>query len=149
MDPRVTEKSDVVYSEAGRVPEYVCVEYPGHVTSVDDMLETLGGLDMISHVYSDVNRRLELRFRPSDSYCKPACATRASATGLLVRVTRRVKKKKLQKAPCATASSSVVQPTEATKSSSSAAAQPCHSEEFRSTLLGVVRTSYTFNSELS
>lgn len=44
------------------------------------------------------NRRLELRFRPDDGYCKPACGDRHSTSGFLLRV--RVKRKRGVKENC-------------------------------------------------
>ena len=35
---------------------------------------------------SGKNRRLELKFRPDDIYCKPACGDRYRTNGVLVRV---------------------------------------------------------------
>ena len=48
----------------------------------------------IFQVYCEDNRRMELRFRPSDVYCKPTCGERHNTTALLLRVVRRKKKKK-------------------------------------------------------
>lgn len=39
--------------------------------------------------YLDPSRRLELRLRPQDVYCKPACADRREFTGLLLRIRRK------------------------------------------------------------
>ncbi|XP_014253309.1 general transcription factor 3C polypeptide 5 [Cimex lectularius] len=64
----------------------ICVEYPGVVKNVDKMLETLGGIRNISNVYSKRNRRLELRFRPDDIYCKPACGDRFNTNGVLLKI---------------------------------------------------------------
>lgn len=41
------------------------------------------------------NRRLELRFRPDDMYCKPTCGDRYNTKGFLLRV--RVKKSRVKK----------------------------------------------------
>ncbi|KAL1124661.1 hypothetical protein AAG570_001285 [Ranatra chinensis] len=65
--------------------ELVCIEYPGIVNNVDKMLDTLGGLHEVSMVYSERNRRLELRFRPDDIYCKPACGDRSKTNGILLK----------------------------------------------------------------
>ncbi|XP_037548560.1 general transcription factor 3C polypeptide 5 [Nematolebias whitei] len=71
----------------------VCVEYPAVVSSVDKMLETLGGEQTISKSFSDPNRRLELRFRPQDPFCHYVCGNRLSSSNLLLKVRRRVRKK--------------------------------------------------------
>merc|ERR1712013_85000 len=75
-----------------QLPELVCVEYPGIVNNTGKMIETLGGLETLAQVMEEPNRRLELRFRPDDVFCKPACGERSPASSLLLRV----KKKKLK-----------------------------------------------------
>ncbi|KAM4532968.1 general transcription factor 3C polypeptide 5 isoform 1-T1 [Fundulus diaphanus] len=76
-----------------RDKKLVCVEYPAVVTSVDMMLETLGGEQTLTRTYSDPNRRLELHFRPQDPFCHSLCGNRLSSRNLLLRVRRRVRKK--------------------------------------------------------
>ena len=51
----------------------ICIEYPGDVQNVDKMVETLGGSDNVNEVFSQPNRKLELRFRPNAIGCKPTC----------------------------------------------------------------------------
>ena len=58
-----------------------CVEYPGVVDNVSHMLDTLGGIESVSEVFLSPNRRLELRFRPEDVFCKPACGERVNESG--------------------------------------------------------------------
>ncbi|KAM9793296.1 general transcription factor 3C polypeptide 5 isoform 2-T2 [Syngnathus typhle] len=71
----------------------VCVEYPGLVSNVDKMLETLGGARNISETFSQPNLRLELRYRPQDPFCHSLCGNRFSSSNLLLRVRRRVRKR--------------------------------------------------------
>ena len=71
------------------IPDLVCVEYPGVVTSPSGMLNTLGGLDTIAQVLEEPNRRLELRFRPDDVFCKPTCGEKQVDTSFLIRVKRK------------------------------------------------------------
>jgi general transcription factor 3C polypeptide 5 (transcription factor C subunit 1) len=72
----------------------VAVEYPGVVVSVPKMLETLGGIVNVSRVVSEQNRRLELRFRPNDAFCKPSCGERTTdTTSFLIRVKKKRNKK--------------------------------------------------------
>ncbi|RVE65406.1 hypothetical protein OJAV_G00116200 [Oryzias javanicus] len=71
----------------------VCVEYPAVVRNTDKMLETLGGEQTVSKTFADPNRRLELRFRPQDPFCHPACGNRLSSSNILLRVRRRVRRK--------------------------------------------------------
>jgi len=75
-----------------RLRGLVCVEYPGVVQSPENMISTLGGLDTIAQVLDEPNRRLELRFRPDDVFCKPTCGEKHVDTSILIRV----KKKKLK-----------------------------------------------------
>uniref|UniRef100_A0A673CLD1 General transcription factor IIIC, polypeptide 5 n=1 Tax=Sphaeramia orbicularis TaxID=375764 RepID=A0A673CLD1_9TELE len=76
-----------------RDKKLVCVEYPAVVTSVDRMMETLGGEQAVSKTYAHPNRRLELRFRPQDPFCHCLCANRLSSSNLLLKVRRRTRKK--------------------------------------------------------
>lgn len=71
----------------------VCIEYPGLVHNVDNAVATLGGLATIGQVVAEPNRRLELRYRPGDVYCKPACGERHHGSAFLLKV-RRMKLKK-------------------------------------------------------
>ncbi|XP_030623831.1 general transcription factor 3C polypeptide 5 [Chanos chanos] len=70
----------------------VCVEYPGCVTNVEKMLQTVGGEQGVSKTYAESVKRLELRFRPQDPFCHPVCGNRYSSTNLLLRVRRRTRK---------------------------------------------------------
>ncbi|XP_062334835.1 general transcription factor 3C polypeptide 5 isoform X1 [Osmerus eperlanus] len=72
----------------------VSVEYPGIISSVDMMLETVGGEKAVSKTYSDPNRRLELCFRPRDPFCHCLCGNRFTATSFLLKVRKRVRKGK-------------------------------------------------------
>ncbi|XP_027134438.1 general transcription factor 3C polypeptide 5 [Larimichthys crocea] len=76
-----------------RDSKLVCVEYPAVVSSVDKMLDTLGGEQGVSKTFAHPNRRLELRFRPQDPFCHSLCGNRFPSSNLLLRVRRRVRKK--------------------------------------------------------
>lgn len=76
-----------------RENKLVCVEYPAVFSSVDKMLETLGGEQSVTKTFAHPNRRLELRFRPQDPFCHSACGNRFPSSNLLLRVRRRVRKK--------------------------------------------------------
>ena len=104
--------------------EVICVEYPGVVKSTEAMLETLGGTVNLCKVFTDRSRRMELRFRPEDTYCKPTCGTRSQSSSLLVRVKRvKVVKK------CGTCK---------------VASEP--REEVRTEVLAPIQTTFTFNN---
>lgn len=70
----------------------VCIQYPGVVVNESNMLRTLGGIQNISTAYCEKNRRLELRFRPDDVYCKPTCGEKHNKLSLLVKVKIRRKR---------------------------------------------------------
>ncbi|OAD55297.1 General transcription factor 3C polypeptide 5 [Eufriesea mexicana] len=76
--------------------KFICVKYPGNVINPDKAVETLGGIQSISTAVNTPNRRLELRFRPDDIYCKPTCGDRHNTNGFLLRV--RIKKSRVKKA---------------------------------------------------
>ncbi|XP_076221221.1 general transcription factor IIIC subunit l(2)37Cd isoform X2 [Nomia melanderi] len=75
--------------------KFICIRYPGNVVNPDRAIETLGGIGAISTAVNTPNRRLELKFRPDDTYCKPTCGDRYNTKGFLLRV--RVKKSRLKK----------------------------------------------------
>lgn len=64
----------------------VLVEYPAIVKSTDRMLLSLGGVDEVAKAYSDPSRRIEVKFRPEDPYCKSAYANRFSTSCLVLKV---------------------------------------------------------------
>ncbi|XP_029508717.1 general transcription factor 3C polypeptide 5-like isoform X2 [Oncorhynchus nerka] len=63
----------------------VCVKYQGIISNVENMLETIGG---IQGTYTDPSRRLELRFRfrSKDPFCHPVFGNRFQSTNLLLHV---------------------------------------------------------------
>ncbi|XP_062593081.1 general transcription factor 3C polypeptide 5-like [Saccostrea cucullata] len=72
--------------------KFMCIEYPGIVKNVDKALETLGGIPNIERVYANVNKRVDVNFRPSNAYCKPAFGERTVTSSLYMKVKRRRKK---------------------------------------------------------
>ncbi|TKC51774.1 hypothetical protein EI555_013349 [Monodon monoceros] len=80
--------------ELRRERHIVCVEYPGVVRDVSKMLQTLGGEEGVSRIYADPTKRLELYFRPKDPYCHPVCANRFSASSLLLRIKRKMRRQR-------------------------------------------------------
>ncbi|KOC65841.1 General transcription factor 3C polypeptide 5 [Habropoda laboriosa] len=75
--------------------KFICVKYPGNVINPDKAIETLGGIQNISTAISTPYRRLELRFRPDDAYCKPTCGDRHNTNGFLLKV--KIKKSRVIK----------------------------------------------------
>lgn len=45
-----TSSNGGTISSTGKLRQFVCVEYPGHVENVENMISTLGGLEKISEV---------------------------------------------------------------------------------------------------
>lgn len=74
--------------------KYVCIEYPGYVKSVDNMLKTLGGEEKLSNTYFNTKRRIEIHFRPDDPYCHSVCGDLHPSRAVILKVKRRRKKKK-------------------------------------------------------
>ena len=64
----------------------VCVEYPGLVKNDTKMIESLGGLHAISQVFSETNRKLELKFRPDVPGAKPTSGELKAEKSLLIKV---------------------------------------------------------------
>jgi len=69
--------------------DLICIEYPGQVDNPDRAIKTLGGLQNIGMVLSEPNRRLELRFRTDDVYCKPTCGERHQCSSFVIKVERK------------------------------------------------------------
>ncbi|XP_078443748.1 uncharacterized protein LOC144713127 isoform X2 [Wolffia australiana] len=98
-------------SVSGVVPETECfvVHYPGYPSSISRAVETLGGLEEINKKRSFSARRieiksenrndvrLELRFRPEDPYCHPAFGDLRPCNGLILKISRKKRKKGGQK----------------------------------------------------
>ncbi|XP_078687071.1 general transcription factor 3C polypeptide 5-like [Branchiostoma floridae x Branchiostoma belcheri] len=123
----------------------ICVEYPGRVKNVEKMLETLGGEENVSKAVSDSSRRLDLRFRPGDPYCRPVYGDRFPTSSLLVRVrrTRRVRKDRAKGSEDVPANSSTgTMETPAPSTSSSQEERVTYNTE----VLGIVDTTYRFQA---
>lgn len=71
------------------LPGLVCVEYPGVARDPEKVVKTLGGLETLAQVLEEPNRRMELRFRPEDVFCKPTCGERHSGSSFLLKVKKR------------------------------------------------------------
>ncbi|KAK6618973.1 hypothetical protein RUM44_003354 [Polyplax serrata] len=69
-----------------RYTPVISVHYPGVVKNVSNMLETLGGIRTISSTFAEKNRRLELRWRPDDCFCKPTFAQRRPVVGIILKI---------------------------------------------------------------
>lgn len=124
MEAKEAMEACPITPESNSNKEVICVEYPGVVQNTESMLETLGGTVNLCKVFSDKSRRMELRFRPEDPYCKPTCGTRSQSSNLLVRVKRvRVTKK------CGKCDKS---------------SQP--KEEIRTEVLAPIQSTFTFNN---
>lgn len=72
--------------------ELIGIEYPGRVENVDNMIETLGGIQELSKGLEE-KQRLQLKLNPKNLYCKPAFSSQQEeSTGMLLKLRiRRVK----------------------------------------------------------
>lgn len=118
---------DVAYNSK----QLITIEYPGTVVNIDKMTETLGGEKEMIEVFRNSTKRLELKFRPEDPYCKSIHGDRFNATNLLLKVVKRTKKRKSE--------------------SKSASAQMCEKSleenvDYKVEMLGIACTSYKFKA---
>lgn len=97
----------------------LCVEYPGYIRSVENMLKTLGSEEQISDTYFNSKRRIELHFRPDDPYCHSVCGDLHTARAVLLKVK---KKRKKRKSP----------------------AQPQNEWQYEQEVLGIVHSAYRY-----
>ncbi|CAI2172733.1 5960_t:CDS:10 [Funneliformis geosporum] len=67
------------------------IEYPGYVKNVDKVLQTLGGEKGLKKAVNE--SLMELRFRPDDPFCHPINGDVIPTSNLLLKVTRRKKKR--------------------------------------------------------
>ena len=85
---KIQKSCEIGWSQIFKMTEskLVCVEYPGLVKNDAKMISTLGGLDAISQVFSETNRKLELKFRPDVPGSKPTCGEWKGEKSLLIKV---------------------------------------------------------------
>ncbi|KAI5744122.1 hypothetical protein M8J77_025875 [Diaphorina citri] len=84
---------DTVDEQHNFKKNFECIYYPAIVQNDDRAIQSLGGLHQISEVINDSSQRLELKFRPDDPYCRPACSEKVSCRGLVVKM-KVIKKRK-------------------------------------------------------
>jgi len=72
----------------------VCIQYPGYIKNVDNMLATIGGEETLSNTYFSNKCRLQMTYRPEDLNAHRVCADLIPCTGLLMKVKRRRRKTK-------------------------------------------------------
>ncbi|GFR03528.1 general transcription factor 3C polypeptide 5 [Trichonephila clavata] len=71
----------------------IAVEYPGTVLNVDNMSKTLGGNQEMFTIFKNSTKRLELKFRPDDPFCKCIHGDRFNTTNLVMKVIKKTKRK--------------------------------------------------------
>ena len=120
----------------------VCIEYPGLVKNPNKMIDTLGGRSSVSKAFEDPNRRLELRFRPSDIFSKPTCSERNNTTSLLVKVVRYKKKRK--KCSCQCSKVTINMSSECKKSKVDESLSNDTSFKIGTKVMGSARITYSF-----
>jgi len=69
--------------------QFVSIEYPGLVEKEDAAIKTMGGILAMSTAHCQANRKIELRFRPADPFCKPTYGERLQTSNLLIKVVKR------------------------------------------------------------
>ena len=72
----------------------ICIEYPGYINNISKALVTLGGEKTVGAVLKDPYRRVGVHFRPKDPFSKQVFGNRFEVTDVLMKVTRRRRKKK-------------------------------------------------------
>lgn len=72
--------------------KYLCVEYPGYVKRTKRALQTLGGEKGLAEALAN-NTTVELKYRPGDIFSHGIHGQILTTSKLLVKVTRRVKRK--------------------------------------------------------
>ncbi|XP_050414774.1 general transcription factor 3C polypeptide 5 [Patella vulgata] len=73
--------------------KFVCIHHPAVVENVEKAFETVGGLKSLAKTCNNQAKRLELKWRPDDNYCKPAYGNRISKDCLVMKVRRRRRKR--------------------------------------------------------
>lgn len=116
---------DIAYNNK----QLITVEYPGTVINIDKMTKTLGGEKEMMEVFRNSSKRLELKFRPEDPYCKSIHGDRFNATNLLLKVIKRTKRRKNE-------SGSACQHPEALDKDA----------DYKVEILGIACTSYKFKA---
>jgi len=74
--------------------QLVSIEYPGLVENEDEAIKTMGGILAMSTAHCQPNRKIELRFRPKDPFCKPAYGERLQTSNLLIKVVKKTRRNK-------------------------------------------------------
>ncbi|XP_055918150.1 general transcription factor 3C polypeptide 5 [Eupeodes corollae] len=79
--------------------ELAVVEYPGNVQNVDKMLKTMGGITTISQVFSGEIKRLEVRYKPDNEFCKSLAGDAQANFGLVLKIKIRRSKRNPDEPP--------------------------------------------------
>ncbi|XP_054710468.1 general transcription factor 3C polypeptide 5-like [Uloborus diversus] len=74
--------------------QLIAVEYPGTVVNLENMTKTLGGESKLFSMFNTPTKRLELKFRPEDPYCKCVHGDRFNTTNILLKIVKKTKKSK-------------------------------------------------------
>jgi len=75
--------------EEGNFKQILCVDYPGIVHNVDEMLDTVGGLSNLQKTFNLKNGRLELKFRPDDIYSHATFGDRVPVNNFFIKVIKK------------------------------------------------------------
>ncbi|ESP04832.1 hypothetical protein LOTGIDRAFT_229926 [Lottia gigantea] len=93
-DGKWASSDNAIDVDFDKFKKFVCIQHPAVVENVDKAFDTLGGLKTVGKTCQNPNKRLELKWRPEDIYCKPTYGNRVNKDSLVMKVRRRRRKKK-------------------------------------------------------
>ncbi|KAF1324666.1 Rna polymerase iii transcription factor, partial [Globisporangium splendens] len=71
-----------------RIRSLVALELPVYATSMERVLETVGGIDQLQHTHESKSQFLPVKLRPTEPSCKPLFADLTKTQTILLRVKR-------------------------------------------------------------
>lgn len=76
-------------ADSAGIQDLMCIEYPGTIKNVDRLIEAVGGRETLAKTFRSENARLELRLRPSSTYCHGVFGDRVVTQHLLIKFKRK------------------------------------------------------------
>ncbi|KAL3684861.1 hypothetical protein R1sor_002883 [Riccia sorocarpa] len=124
---------------SGNLPDQMAfaVNYPGYPSSVQRAVETLGGEEGLIKARSSPANFLELKFRPEDPYAHPAFGELSHSSDLVLRLTRKTKKR-----VAGECEPELTAPTAVRQAENDEASEP--SEDVRAEIVAKVEHTYSF-----
>uniref|UniRef100_K3WCM8 Transcription factor IIIC subunit 5 HTH domain-containing protein n=1 Tax=Globisporangium ultimum (strain ATCC 200006 / CBS 805.95 / DAOM BR144) TaxID=431595 RepID=K3WCM8_GLOUD len=124
-----------------RIRSLVALELPVYATSMERVLESIGGADQLQHTHESKSQFLPVKLRPTEPSCKPLFADLTKTQTILLRV----KRTRLQKATGRAATAAVVQAGESgvlTPETAGDAATDADAPRIKAEIVGLVREKY-------